>query len=145
MHGSDMDTEAGLLSVKVKTAQRWDRGSRRKARGESWQIAGVALENKFGSFGKKWDGALVWLDAGFLFKPRQLLRQAADFPLQAGHFFPVLFLEIRALGVFLEDSGSLLQESAAPLVHLVRLGTILLADFSDRLLSFQPGQDDLSF
>ena len=135
MHGSDMDTESGLLSVTVKTAQRWTEKAAEK-RG-----ANRARENS----GKTWDRALVWLDAGFLFKPRQLLRQTANFPLQTGHFFPVFFLEIRALGVFLEDSVSLLQDSAAPLVHLVCLSTILLADFIDRLLSFQPGQDDLSF
>lgn len=69
MHGSDMDTEAGLLSVKVKTAQRWDRESRRKARGEPWQMAGVARGNRFGSVGKTRAGALVWLDARFVFKP----------------------------------------------------------------------------
>ena len=70
MHGSDMDTESGLLSVTVKTAQRWTEKAAEK-RG-----ANRARENS----GKTWDRALVWLDAGFLFKPRQLLRQTANFP-----------------------------------------------------------------
>lgn len=40
MHGSDMDTEAGLLSVKVKTAQRWDReaAERRGASRGRWPV-----------------------------------------------------------------------------------------------------------
>lgn len=43
----------------------------------------------------------------------------------------MLFLEIGPLGLLVEEGGRLFSERAAPLVHLVRVDTIFLAEFVD--------------